>query len=150
MHTIVNYINFTLKKQGLVIWIAHTNELLQQAHDTFVNVWSHLGDGECTAYKLWGNNDIDDLSKQLNGIAFCGLAKLMSIYDSNPALMERLKKDCRLIVFDEAHKAGATKTRTVVESLMRMPSGYENRALIAFFRASERTAHRGNDTQMEL
>ena len=60
MHTIVNYMNFTLGKQGLVIWIAHTNELLQQAYDTFVNVWSHLGDGECTAYKLWGNNDIDD------------------------------------------------------------------------------------------
>lgn len=145
MHTIVNYINFTLKKQGLVIWIAHTNELLQQAHDTFVNVWSHLGDGECTAYKLWGNNDIDDLSKQLNGIAFCGLAKLMSIYDSNPALMERLKKDCRLIVFDEAHKAGATKTRTVVESLMRMPAGYENRALIGLSATPGRTTEASYD-----
>ncbi len=145
MHTIVNYMNFTLEKQGLVIWIAHTNELLQQAYDTFVDVWNHLGDGECTAYKLWGNNNITELDAQLNGIAFCGLTKLMSIYDSNPTLMERFKKDCRLIVFDEAHKAGATKTRAVVESLMRMPEGYENRALIGLSATPGRTTEASYD-----
>ena len=139
MHIIVNYMEFTLKKEGLVIWVAHTNELLQQAYDTFVNVWSHLGDGECTAYKLWGSNDIEDLSAQLNGIAFCGLAKLMSIHDNNPQLMERLKKDCRLLVFDEAHKTSADKTRIVIESLMRMPAGYSNRALIGLSATPGRT-----------
>ncbi len=148
MHTIVNYMSFTLKKQGLVIWIAHTNELLQQAYDTFVNVWSHLGDGECAAYKLWGNNDITDVDTPLNGIAFCGLAKLMSIYDTNAALMERLKKDCRLIVFDEAHKASATKTKIVVESLMRMPEGYENRALIGLSATPGRTTENSYDNNL--
>lgn len=139
MHIIANYLAFTLEKKGLVIWVAHTTELLQQAYDTFVNVWSHIGDGECTAYKLWGSNSIDDLSSQLNGIAFCGLSKLMSIYDNNPELMELLKKDCRLLVFDEAHKAGADKTRTIIDSLMRMPAGYENRALIGLSATPGRT-----------
>lgn len=139
MHTIVNYMEFALNKEGLVIWVAHTNELLQQAYDTFVEVWGHLGDGSCVAYKLWGTNNIEEISLQLNGIAFCGLAKLMSIYDNNHQLMERLKKDCRLIVFDEAHKAGAEKTRTVIESLMRMPEGYNNRALIGLSATPGRT-----------
>lgn len=139
MHTIVNYMEFALNKEGLVIWVAHTNELLQQAYDTFVEVWGHLGDGSCVAYKLWGTNNIEEISSQLNGIVFCGLAKLMSIYDNNPQLMERLKKDCRLIVFDEAHKAGAEKTRTVIESLMRMPEGYTNRALIGLSATPGRT-----------
>lgn len=139
MHTIVNYMEFALNKEGLVIWVAHTNELLQQAYDTFVEVWGHLGDGSCVAYKLWGINNIEEISSQLNGIVFCGLAKLMSIYDNNPQLMERLKKDCRLIVFDEAHKAGAEKTRTVIESLMRMPEGYTNRALIGLSATPGRT-----------
>ena len=130
MHIITNYINFTIKKQGIVIWIAHTTELLQQAYDTFESVWKHLGDGKINAYKLWGTKTIENINQPLNGIVFCGLSKLMSIADSKPALYERLKMDCRLIVFDEAHKAAARKTQKVIEGLMRMPAGYENRALI--------------------
>ena len=125
MHIITNYINFTIKKQGIVIWIAHTTELLQQAYDTFESVWKHLGDGKINAYKLWGTKTIENINQPLNGIVFCGLSKLMSIADSKPELYERLKKDCRLIVFDEAHKAAARQTQKVIEDLMRMPEGYE-------------------------
>lgn len=139
MHIINNYIQFSLHKNGIVIWIAHTTELLDQAFSTFVDVWSHLGNGEINAYKLWGTHTIDDISNELNGIVFCGLAKLMSIHDSNPDLFERLKKDCRLIVFDEAHKAAADKTRTIIEKLMRMPLGYENRALLGLSATPGRT-----------
>lgn len=84
MHIITNYINFSLKKKGIVIWIAHTTELLQQAYDTFESVWKHLGDGKINAYKLWGNKEIEDIDQSLDGIVFCGLAKIMSIADSNP------------------------------------------------------------------
>lgn len=139
MHIITNYINFTIKKQGIVIWIAHTTELLQQAYDTFESVWKHLGDGKINAYKLWGTKTIENINQPLNGIVFCGLSKLMSIADSKPALYERLKMDCRLIVFDEAHKAAARKTQKVIEGLMRMPAGYENRALIGLTATPGRT-----------
>ena len=145
MHTIVNYMQFTLNKQGIVIWIAHTTELLQQAYETFVNVWQHLGEGEITAYKLWGNNSIIDLEMDLNGIAFCGLAKLMSIAKSNSVLFEKLRKDCRLIVFDEAHKAAATETRTVIEGLMNMKEGVNNRALIGLSATPGRTTQSSID-----
>lgn len=130
MHIIANYIQFSLNNKGIVIWIAHTRELLDQAYNTFVDVWGHLGNCEITAYKLWDKHTIQDTSSELNGIVFCGLSKLMSIHDSNSELFERIKKDCRLIVFDEAHKAAAEKTRLIIESLMRMPGGYENRALL--------------------
>ena len=139
MHIIINYINFTLEKEGVVIWIAHTIELLQQAYDTFVAVWNHLGDGQINAYKLWGNKNISDTDMPLNGIVFCGLSKLMSIADSHQNLYERLKKDCRLVVFDEAHKAAAPQTRIVIEELMRMPQGYENRALVGLTATPGRT-----------
>lgn len=130
MHIISNYLNFNLQKKGAVIWVAHTTELLQQAYDTFFEVWRHLGDGGIKAYKLWGTRSIERTDKPINGVVFCGLQKLMSIYDSNNDLFERLNKDCRLIVFDEAHKAAATKTKKVIDSLMMMPQGYENRALL--------------------
>ncbi len=139
MHIITNYMEFTLHKKGLVIWVAHTIELLEQAYKTFCDVWGHLGDGEIKAYKLWGNHNIQEISTELNGIAFCGLSKLMSLYDSSPVLFERLKKDCRLVVFDEAHKAAADKTKRIIENLLLMPQGYENRALIGLSATPGRT-----------
>lgn len=148
MHIITNYINFSLSKQGIVIWVAHTIELLQQAYDTFESVWNHLGDGKINAYKLWGNKTIEDTRQQLNGVVFCGLSKLMSIADSHPELYERLQKDCRLIVFDEAHKAAARRTKKVIEGLMRMPDGYKNRALIGLTATPGRTTEISYDNDL--
>lgn len=54
-HIIAHHYNYNQKKQGLVIWIAHTTELLQQAYDTFVSVWKNIGNGEIKTYKLWGD-----------------------------------------------------------------------------------------------
>lgn len=148
MHVITNYINFTLEKKGIVIWIAHTIELLQQAYDTFETVWGHLGEGKINAYKLWGNKIIEDIDQPLNGIVFCGLSKLMSIAESRPELFERLKIDCRLIVFDEAHKAAAKQTQRIINNLMRMPEGYENRALVGLTATPGRTTEDSYDNNL--
>ncbi|MCI9663314.1 MAG: DEAD/DEAH box helicase [Lachnospiraceae bacterium] len=148
MHIITNYINFTLEKNGVVIWVAHTIELLQQAYDTFVSVWGHLGDGQINAYKLWGDKSISNTDTPLNGIVFCGLSKLMSIVTSHQNLYERLKRDCRLVVFDEAHKAAAKQTQKVIDGLMRMPHGYENRALIGLTATPGRTTEDSYDNNL--
>lgn len=138
MHIIVNYFQFSMNYKGVVLWIAHTKELLQQAFDTFEDVWGHLGQGDCNAYRLWGSSDIEDVKTPLNGIVFCGLQKLMSIFESNTALFDRLQQDCGLVVFDEAHKAAA-KTKAIIEKMMLMPEGYSNRALIGLSATPGRT-----------
>lgn len=148
MHIITNYINFSLEKKGLIVWVAHTTELLQQAYDTFLDVWGHLGDGEILAYKLWSDKIIENIDEPLNGIVFCGLSKLMSIASNNPQLYERLKRDCRLLVFDEAHKAAAKQTQKVIEGLMLMPAGYENRALIGLTATPGRTTEDSYDNNL--
>lgn len=129
MHIVTHHIVFDLNKKGTVIWIAHTKELLMQAFATFCNVWKHLGDGNINTYKLWGDQT-DDNIESFNGIVFAGIQKLMSIEKSNPELFQILQRDCRLIVFDEAHKAAAEGTKKTVNNLMLMKSGMENRALI--------------------
>lgn len=148
MHIITNYINFSLAKKGLIVWVAHTTELLQQAYDTFLDVWGHLGDGEILAYKLWSDKIIEDTDEPLNGIVFCGLSKLISIASNNPQLYERLKRDCRLLVFDEAHKAAAKQTQKVIEGLMLMPAGYENRALVGLTATPGRTTEDSYDNNL--
>lgn len=147
MHTIANYYVFSLHNSGAIIWVAHSTELLQQAYDTFVQVWSHLGNEKIKVYKLWGNRSID-ADQPIQGVVFCGLAKLMSIKDKNPDLFERLKLDCRLVVFDEAHKAAATQTKRVIEDLLRMPAGYENRALVGLSATPGRTTEDTYDNNL--
>lgn len=140
MHIITNYIEFSLHKQGLVIWVAHTNELLDQACSTFCSVWKHLGDGEINVYKLCGNAEIEDCSNQLNGIMFCGLSKLMSVANSNKKLFSRLVQDCRLFIFDEAHKAAAKETKKAIEKFMVKKPGMENRFLLGLTATPGRTS----------
>jgi superfamily II DNA or RNA helicase len=147
MHTISNYYAFSLQNSGAILWVAHTTELLQQAYDTFVQVWSHLGNDSIKVYKLWGSRIISD-DQPIQGIVFCGLAKLMSIKESNVALFSRLKKDCRLVVFDEAHKAAAVQTKRVIEDLLRMPEGFENRALIGLSATPGRTTADSYDNNL--
>ncbi len=148
MHIVTNYIEFTLQKSGLIVWVAHTTELLQQAYDTFVDVWKNLGDGSIKAYRLWGVYNVSNTDDAMEGIAFCGLAKLMSMKSSNPKFFERLKRDCRLLVFDEAHKASAHKTQQIIEELLRMPKGYENRALIGLSATPGRTTQQSSDNNL--
>ena len=53
--------------------------------------------------------------------------------------VQHIKFGDRMRVFDEAHKAGAEKTRMIIDHLMRMPAGYMNRALIGLSATPGRT-----------
>ncbi len=139
MHTLVHYYNFSMHQEGLIIWLAHTTELLQQAYDTFTSVWSHLGNGAVKAYKLWGTKDIPIGDGAFSGIMFCGIQKLQSVKQNNPILFTKLVESSRLIVFDEAHKALAPETRQLVESLMVKKAGMCDRSLIGLTATPGRT-----------
>lgn len=117
MHTIINQFVFKQKKKGLIIWVAHTKELLDQAYDTFCNVWKHIGLEGVETYKMWDKFDIKvgDLS---DGFLFIGIQKLTSIKKSNKQLFDELIKRSRVIVVDEAHRAGATETKKAINALM--------------------------------
>lgn len=117
MHTIINqYVN-KLQKKGIVVWVAHTKELLDQAYDTFCNVWHHIGIDEVKTYKLWDRFDISEQELD-DGFLFVGIQKLTSIANNNTELFETIAKNARIMVVDEAHRAGAPETKRTISSLM--------------------------------
>lgn len=148
MHTLVHYYNFSLKKEGAIIWLAHTTELLQQAYDTFTNVWEHLGDGQINSYKLWGKKNVAIPVDGFDGILFCGIQKLQAIRQNQPELYSQIVKDARLIVFDEAHKAVAAETRQMIESFMIMPPGFEDRSLLGLTATPGRTTLTSDENKL--
>lgn len=118
MHIISHYLNFVTKGNGLIVWIAHTNELLQQAYETFVNVWSHLGTFDTNIYKGW-NGYPDEFE---NGILFTSIQSLMK--KEKTPVFDYIDTHASLIVFDEAHKSGARQYGRCVNDLMRYGNEY--------------------------
>ena len=117
-HIISHYYNYCIGGKGLIVWVAHTSELLDQAYDTFTSVWKNIGNGEITTYKLWGNYDFD-IPEEMSGLLVCGIQKLQSLAANKPEMFNLIVKNARLVVYDEAHKAAASQTREVIERFLR-------------------------------
>lgn len=142
MHTIINQFIFRQNKKGLVIWIAHTKELLDQAYETFCNVWRHIGSENVTTYKLWDRYDVD-VDDITDGFLFIGIQKLTSIKKNNSELFEKLIKYVQIVVVDEAHRAGAYETKKAINMLMSY-SG-KKKALIGLTATPGRTGDIENE-----
>ena len=148
IHIICHHYNYNLKKKGLVIWIAHTSELLQQAYETFCSVWRNIGNGEVTTYRLWDNYELDVEDGPFSGFMVCGIQKLQALEKSKPDMFEQLIKDTRLIVYDEAHKASARETRHTIEQFMTLKNGIEDRRLLGLSATPGRTTEGSFDNEL--
>ena len=143
MHTIINQYVFKQNREGLVVWIAHTKELLDQAYDTFCNVWHHVGQGNVKTYKLWDKYDVskEDLD---NGLLFIGIQKLTSLMKNSPDLFDTITNKAHIVIVDEAHRASAKETKKAIDRLMAY-AGF-SKALIGL----TATPGRSGDAETEL
>ena len=125
----------------LVVWLASTEELCQQASDDLTEAWNHLGNRPVNHYELWGNRDLD-LNQLKEGILITGLAKLASKAKKDYSAIRQLAERAALVIFDEAHQAIAQTYRFVTEQLIsyRAP-------LLGLTATPGRTADVGDDDQ---
>ena len=100
----------------MVLWLAGTRELLEQAAAEFEETWSAVGDRPVDCLRFWANHDppIDQLTE---GILIAGLAKLHS-YGKNRRQLWELGDRITMVVFDEAHQAVATTYQDIVETVV--------------------------------
>ena len=118
MHIISHYLNFITKGKGIVVWIAHSDELLLQAYETFKNVWSHLSLFDISVYKGW----VEFPNTLKDGVLFTSIQALQKKYGKS--IFEEISNKASLIVFDEVHKSGAEITKKCVDSLMKKNNEY--------------------------
>ncbi|MGN8171683.1 DEAD/DEAH box helicase [Agrobacterium sp. 22117] len=100
----------------IVVWLATSRELLEQAAETFELAWSALGNRSCELQRYWGDGptpaeDIDD------GIVIAGLAKMHAWLQRDSVAFLRFAARVRFVVMDEAHQAIAPTYRRVIETL---------------------------------
>ena len=64
-------------RSGLIVWLAATRELLEQAADEFESTWNAIGDRPVDCLRFWSSYNAP-IDKATNGILIAGLAKMHS------------------------------------------------------------------------
>jgi len=100
----------------IVIWLAHSEELSDQASDEFEKAWSFLGNRQLTLGRYYAEHEID-LGKFKEGLIVAGLQKLYSRSGTLQSDFLRLKMSVGLVIIDEAHQAIAPTYKHLLDML---------------------------------
>ncbi|MCW2135108.1 sacsin N-terminal ATP-binding-like domain-containing protein [Arthrobacter sp. VKM Ac-2550] len=98
---------------GPVLWIAESQELCEQAVQTWGYVWRGLLDERpLTVGRLWGSNRVEEPETDFSVIVATD-AQLNAIL-SDPARATQFEwlRDCAVVVVDEAHRSGSSEVYT--------------------------------------
>lgn len=106
---------------GLVVWLADTYELCEQAAKEFIQSWKHQGDRTLQCYCFFDGMK-SNIDKIRSGFVVMSLQQATRFYSSEilgeGSTLSELASHSPLIIFDEAHKAVAPKYKKALERLM--------------------------------
>ena len=115
-HAACRLLNEKDTSDSLVIWLASTEELCEQAADQLAEAWTHLGLREACVHRYWSSRSLD-LRRLPSGFLVTGLAKLHSVVSRDNTLLAHLAHCTAAVIFDEAHQAVAETYAFVTEQL---------------------------------
>jgi len=114
MHVVCQHLNKNPKT--VVVWLANSEELCDQAADEFVKAWSFLGNRDLNLYRYWGGRAFDFSSLE-DGFFVGGFPKLYSLAKRQVTELAALGDKSSLIVVDEAHKVIAPTYEAIIEGI---------------------------------
>ena len=115
MHLVAHFLS--VYEPSVVVWLASSKELLEQAVDSFRAGWSHLGNRQIQIGSMWGERT-PNLDAFTDGFLAVGLAKgWATMARTDPDWAVRISGRTRLVVFDEAHQTIARTYQQVTEEL---------------------------------
>lgn len=101
---------------GLVVWLANSEELCDQAADEFIKAWRSLGTREVNVFRFWGARQLN-VGSSADGLLVAGFPKMYSMAKGATTSIAQLGDKTNLLVIDEAHQAIAPTYQTVIEGL---------------------------------
>jgi len=102
----------------LAVWLAHSEELCEQAVEEFRAAWEVLGNRPVRAHRWWGPHELDP-SDLGDGMLVAGLSKAYAGARRSVELIGAIAGRVGLVVMDEAHQAIAPTYEHVLEMLTR-------------------------------
>jgi DNA repair protein RadD len=116
MNLVADYLRGSNRR--VVVWLAHSEELCEQAVREFEKAWQSLGNRPLPVHRYWGGFD-SDLSMVEDGIVVAGLAKLFARTKADSSVLTRLATKKPFVVMDEAHQAIAPTYRLLLDILVQ-------------------------------
>jgi len=113
---LVSHVLQTKVEGTVVIWLVNKEELCEQAVQSFIEVWSHIGNKNVDVFRVWGKNDFPS-TIQNSSFVVCGFPKLWAILNKNKSAFDNIKESISLIVIDEAHMVLARTYLEVTNAL---------------------------------
>ncbi|WP_410793463.1 sacsin N-terminal ATP-binding-like domain-containing protein [Kribbella sp. C-35] len=112
---------------GPVLWIAQSQELCEQAVQTWSNVWRGLGDERpLTVGRLWESNTVHEPDTEFSVVVATD-AKLNSVLEDDEYAWLRA---ATLVIVDEGHRAGNSPMYTKILDLLGIAGTGWERPLI--------------------
>lgn len=93
-----------------IIWITNSPELLDQARESFIHVWNHVGKNPITIIKAWGSEDIPKIPEK-GAIVFAGYEKIKNFLANGNVIKPHY------VVIDEAHRMLAPMYKSTIDDL---------------------------------
>ncbi|MBA3546095.1 MAG: DEAD/DEAH box helicase family protein [Nannocystis sp.] len=110
--------HFRSREPTLIVWLAYSDELCEQAAEEFEEAWRFVGDRAIDVHRFWGPRSLELSGGVTDGLVVCGLSKLVAIAKRDLGFLATLADRSSLVVIDEAHQAVAPAYRTVLEVLV--------------------------------
>lgn len=88
----------------VVVWLAFSEELLEQAASEFETAWAHIGNRTVEIVRFWGGRTTD-LTWLTDGLVVAGLSKMYAASQKNLNLIPTLGDLASLVIIDEAHQS---------------------------------------------
>jgi DNA repair protein RadD len=107
MNVISQFLRDRLSDDDIVVWLAHSEELCDQAAEEFEIAWGKIGDRRLNAYRHFGSHRVKQLGNIKGGILIAGTQLLYQQSLTQQTEFLALSRKTRLIVMDEAHQAVA-------------------------------------------
>jgi len=111
---------------GKIVWIVNSNELADQAFESFISLWKLRGDRPTSAYRFFDAFK-PNFSSCEDGIVFTSFTTCHAASESNhPEVVQNFQQLCdstQLVLVDEAHSSVAlTHSNTISRLLKKNPT----------------------------
>ncbi|RJF99419.1 DEAD/DEAH box helicase [Noviherbaspirillum saxi] len=116
MNLVANYLRDG--NQRVAVWLAHSEELCDQAVKEFSKAWQSLGNRKINIYRFWGPHECD-VRQVTDGIVVAGLPKLYARTKADVSVITSLATRRPFVVMDEAHQAIAQTYRFLLDVLVQ-------------------------------
>lgn len=115
-HAAAALLNQYGSEKKVVVWLASSEELCEQAAANLAEAWEHLGNRKAAVHRYWRSASMD-LGSLDEGFLVASLPKLWAANQREVGILTRLANRTAGVIFDEAHQAIARTYNFVTEQL---------------------------------